>query len=69
MHTRDSYSVDAYMLFTGHAVPVTLREEGEEEKKFMKIEAPETIVICGDCYKKPEIREAAEKFEAPGEKG
>ncbi len=62
---REGYKVEAYRLYTGHAVPVVMKEEGDEEKKYMKIENPQIIIICDKCLKDEKVIEALEKFEVP----
>jgi len=67
-HTRNGYKVEAYLLHTGRAAPVVMVEEGDEERKFVKIEDPRIVTICDKCIKKVDVKEAIEKFEAPPEK-
>jgi len=64
-HRRDSYKVEAYQLFTGETAPVTMREEGDEEYKFIKISSPRIVTICDICMKDAEVIKAMESFEAP----
>jgi len=65
MHKRDSYKVEAYHLYTGETTPVTMREEGDEEYKFIKLSSPRIVTICDTCIKDTEVIKAMQKFEAP----
>lgn len=65
VHTRDDYRVDSYKLWTGTAVSVSLKEEGDEELRFKRIESPRIIVLCKECVKERKVAQALEKFESP----
>jgi len=65
VHTREYYRVEAYRLHTGKTVPVVIRDENDEERKYLKIEAPRIITLCAECLKSEEVIEAVEKYEAP----
>jgi len=65
VHKRESYKVEAYRLYTGETAPVTMREEGDEEIKFIKLSSPRIVTVCDVCVKDAEVIKALEKFEAP----
>lgn len=65
VHTKDSYRIDLFRLWTGNAVPVVFKEEGEEEMKFFRIEEPALITLCKECFAAPEVKDALKRFESP----
>ena len=65
IHTREGYKIDAYRLYTGEPAPVTIKDERDEEIKFLKLERPRIVVICENCFKKPEVKRAYDNFEVP----
>jgi hypothetical protein len=65
VHTKDDYRVDFYRLWTGNAVPVVFKEEGEAELKFFKIESPSIVTLCDKCASDPKVRDRLKKFESP----
>ena len=65
VHTKDDYKVDMFRLWTGKTVPVTFKEEGEEEIKFLKIEQPSIITLCDKCIASPDVEDALKNFESP----
>ncbi len=65
VHTREGYKVDAYRLYTGEVAPVTVKDEKDEEIKFLKLESPCIVVICTGCFEKAEVKRAYDNFEIP----
>ena len=65
VHTRENYKVEAYRLYTGRVAPVVIKEEGDEDRKFLKLENPCIVTICDSCIKNGSVIDALDKFEAP----
>ena len=65
IHMRESYKVEAYQLYTGETTPIVMRDEGDEEIKFTKLNSPRVVTICDICIKEADVLKALEKFEAP----
>lgn len=65
MHTKDGFRVEAYRLVTGETIPVSMRDENDEEIKYMKVQNPRTVMLCDVCLKIEEVKNAVEMFNAP----
>lgn len=65
IHTRDDYRVDSFRLWTGVTVSVSLKEEGDEEIRFQRIESPRLIILCKHCVSEKKVAQALAKFESP----
>ena len=65
LHTREGYEIDAYRLYTGEVVPVSVKDEKDEEIKFLKLERPRIVVICRNCLDKPDVKGAYDNFQIP----
>jgi hypothetical protein len=65
IHTKDSYRIDLYRLWTGKTAPVVFKENGDEENKFLMVEDPTLVTVCVKCFHDPAVAEALSKFEPP----
>jgi hypothetical protein len=61
LHTRESWSVDYYLLTTGEGEMTTIAgDDAVAPISFLKLLTHEEVVTCQDCYRLPEIREQRE---------
>jgi hypothetical protein len=67
VHTRSSYAVDYYVLYTGAVEPMTIQHADEPSGTItvLKLVEPRTVVTCADCYRQPNIQEARDLLFRP----
>jgi hypothetical protein len=66
-HTRSSYKVDHYTLYTGEVEPVT-RVRGDDTDEVitvLKLVRPMVFTTCADCYRRPEVRSERDQLFQP----
>jgi len=58
VHTRTSYRVGYYTLYTGDVEPVTLKRPDDAAPLItvLKLVRPSEVCTCIDCYREPAIR-------------
>ena len=58
LHTRDHWSVDHYLLWTGPVEPAVFRRDDDGSAiEYLRLVRPELVVTCADCVARPEVRD------------
>src|SRR5262245_58895049 len=67
VHTRSSYRVDFYVLYTGSVEPMTLarRDDTLAPVTVLKLLEANEVVTCADCYREPQVRAERELLFRP----
>ncbi len=67
VHTRSSYAVDYYALYTGAVEPMTIQRADEPygSVTVLKLIEPRTVVTCTECYRRPTIQEERDALFRP----
>jgi hypothetical protein len=61
-HTRTSYCVDYYSMYTGDVEPLAVTaDDGEHRLIFQRLLNAVEIVTCVDCYRDPVVQRRREQ--------
>src|SRR5262245_60024822 len=63
-HTRSSYRVDFYTLYTGDVEPTTVarRDDPSDTVTVQRLVRAHEVVTCVDCYGRPNVRRERERL-------